>query len=289
VGQRGKNLGRRAADATISLLLDSRQAERRLRIDPRPHVPHSLAPGSQTVCCLLWLNVSVASTGAVAAARATRTIPIVMVGTGDPVGLGLVQSLARPGGNITGPAALLPEIGSKWVELPREAVPKCSRIAVLWNPANALHERVAIEIEKAARPFAIEVKPFKVAGPADLEASFAGAVKARASAVFIPGDPMFARYRSEMAALALKSHLPSIFAAKPDVEAGALMAYGPSFADIYRNSAVYVDKILRGAKPSDLPVEQPTLFEFVINLKTAKALGLTIPPSLLGRADEVIQ
>jgi putative ABC transport system substrate-binding protein len=240
----------------------------------------------------LKVDVIVASAypGTLAAKNATNTIPIIMVAVADPVRMGLIASLVRPGGNITGLTLLAgTEIVGKHLELLKEAVPNLSRVAVLWNPANPMHVLRLREVEVAGRSLRVQLQILKAQGPEEFDSAFAAMTRERAGALYVVGDPMLSRHRRRLAELAAKSRLPAVYELKDHAEAGGLMAYGPSLLDMYRRAATYVDKILKGAKPADLPVEQPTKFELVINLKTAKALGLTIPPSLLRRADEVIQ
>jgi len=224
-----------------------------------------------------------------AAQRATKAIPIVASGTADPVAAGLVASLAWPGGNITGPAIISDELVAKELELLREVVPKVSRVAVLWNPANpgnALQLRAA---EAAGRILGMRLQPLEARGPGEIDRAFAAMARERAGALLVLLDSMLLDQRERIADLAAKNRLPAVYGLRRHAEAGGLMAYGANLRDLLRHSAIYVDKILKGAKPADLPVEQPTKFELVINLKTAKALGLTIPQSLLQRADELIQ
>jgi putative tryptophan/tyrosine transport system substrate-binding protein len=227
---------------------------------------------------------------ALAAKNATGTIPIVFTSVPDPVGLGLVASLARPGGNVTG---LTYSVGfnifGKDLELLKEAVPKARRVAVLANPASPSGPLTISEITGAARSLGLQLLLLEARGPDDFEGAFTAMAKERVGALFVVTDPAFIPHRARLVDLTAKNRLPSIFTQREDAEAGALMSYGPSLSDIYRRAATYVDKILKGAKPADLPVEQPTKFELVINLKIARALGLTIPPSLLQRADDVIQ
>ena len=235
--------------------------------------------------------VAAPSPPAAAAKNATGTIPIVMIGAGaDPVGQGLVASLSRPGGNVTGLTyGVGPEIFGKQLALLKETVPKVRRVAVLWNPAVPTLGPAIEEVKAAARSLGVQLQVLEARGPNDFDSAFAAMARERAGALLVITDSMFSTHRIRLADLAIKSRLPSVFTNRQPVDAGGLMSYGPSFSDLWRRAAGYVDKILKGAKPADLPVEQPTKFEFVINLKTAKALGLTIPPSLLGRADEVIQ
>jgi ABC-type uncharacterized transport system substrate-binding protein len=227
-----------------------------------------------------------------AAKQATKTIPIVFAGVGDPVGDGLVASLARPGGNVTGLSGLNPELVGKCLEKLKQAVPGVSRIAVLWHPGGQV-ERVQKdmlkEAEIASRALAMRLQFIEAAGTADIDRAFQEMTTTRAEAMMVLPSNMFNNERKRLADLARKNRLPAVFQLREYVDAGGLMAYGASLADLNRRAATYVDKILKGAKPRDLPVEQPTKFELVINLKTAKALGLTIPQSVLAQADELIQ
>ena len=229
--------------------------------------------------------------GTQAAKQATRTIPIVMLSVADPVGSGLIASLARPGGNITGLSATAsPEIVGKRLELLRQAVPKASRVAVLRNPTNPDTAQMSRELEGAARKLGVHLQVLDVRVPSELDSAFAAITRDRADALFLLGDTMFTLHGARIASLAAKSRLPTISGSRETAtETGLLMSYGPSQSDMFRRAPTYADKILKGAKPADLPVERPTKFELVINLKTAKALGLTIPPSLLQRADQVIE
>ena len=222
--------------------------------------------------------------------RETQTIPIVMVVSSDPAGAGFVVSLARPGGTVTGLSALSPETSGKRLELLREVVPGLSRVALLWNPDSRGNLLDYKETEAAARSLHVELQSVELFRGEDLDRAFSTVTKGRAQALIVPvGNPITVARRDKVANFAQRSRLPSIYGVREYVDAGGLMAYGPSTADLFRRAATYVDKILKGAKPADLPVEQPTKFELVINLKTAKALGLTISPSLLQRADHVIQ
>jgi putative ABC transport system substrate-binding protein len=225
-----------------------------------------------------------------AAKDATKTIPVVMVLAVDPVENGLVDSLARPGGNITGLATLQRELSSKRLELLKEVIPSMSRVAVLRDadaPGSAIGFK---EYEAAARAFKIQLQSLEVRGPEpDLERAFQAAARGRASAFVTVRNPLLRRFTKRIAELAIKNRLPSLHEGSESVEAGGLMSYGVNDADQWRRAAVYVDKILKGTKPADLPVEQPTKFEFIINLKTAKQIGLTIPPNVLARADRVIR
>jgi putative ABC transport system substrate-binding protein len=222
--------------------------------------------------------------------RETQTIPIVMVFSSDPAGAGFVASLARPGGNVTGLSNLSPEISGKRLELLREVVPGLSRVALLWNPDSRGNLLDYKETEAAARSLHVELQSVELSRVEDLDRAFSAVTKGRAEALIVSlGNPITVSRQDQVASFAQRSRLPSIYGAREYVDSGGLMSYGPSVADLFRRAAIYVDRILKGAKPADLPVEQPTKFELVINLKTAKAIGLTMPPSLLRRADHVIQ
>jgi ABC-type uncharacterized transport system substrate-binding protein len=242
----------------------------------------------------LKVDVIVASgtLAALAAKQATSTLPIVFSPAGDPVGSGLVTSLARPGGNVTGLSAFAPELVGKRLELLKQAVPGVSRVAVLWQPG-AFGERAEMDTlkraEVAARDLGVPLQFVEARGPADFDRAFSDMTRARAGALTVLASNMFNSERRRLVDLAAKNRLPALYSARELVDAGGLMSYGANLADLNRRAATYVDKILKGTKPADLPVEQPTKFELVINLKTAKALGLTIPQSVLARADEVIQ
>jgi putative ABC transport system substrate-binding protein len=231
-----------------------------------------------------------APTPTVAAKNATETIPIVMTNVGDPVGLGLIASLARPGANVTGLSYRVGvETMGKALELLKETVPKVRRVAILSNPANPAQPITVRDVKVAARSLGVQLQLLEARGPNEFDGAFAAMAKDRVGALLVVADSMFIVHRTRVADLAAKNRLPAAYGLREHVEAGGLMSYGPSSPDNYRRAATYVDKILKGARPADLPVEQPTKFELVINLKTAKALGLTIPSSLLLRADEVIQ
>ena len=231
--------------------------------------------------------MTVGTLAPLAAKRATSMIPIVMIAAGDPVESGLVASLARPGGNVTGTSLMSPDLAGKRLELAKELLPGISRVAVLWNVANPYSALVFKETVHAARTLGVEVQSLEVRAPADFDGALAAATEHHADALISVEDPLTGGYWGKTAEFAVHNRLPAISGLREFADAGGLMSYGADFADLLRRSVVYVDKILKGAKPSDLPVEQPTRFELVINLKTAKALGLTIPPSLLARADEV--
>jgi len=224
-----------------------------------------------------------------AAKEATVTIPIVMAQDGDPVGSGFVASLARPGGNITGLSTLAPEISGKQLELLKEIVPRLSRAAVLGTSTRPGTAQQLRETELAAGAFGVKLQYLDVLVPKDIETVFRAASKGRADAVLVLGGPLFTFQRTQFVELAAKSRLPAIYPSPEFVEAGGLMTYSVSRTDLHRRAATYVDKILKGAKPADLPVEQPTKFELAINLKIAKQIGLTIPPNVLARADKVIR
>ena len=242
---------------------------------------------------LVRLKVDVISTTATpatnAAKQATKTIPIVFVNVSDPVASGLVASLARPGGNITGLTNISSDLSGKQLELLKESVPGATRVAVLWNPANPAAALQLKETEAAARSLKVQLQLQEVRDPKDLDTAFSAMTRGRPNALFVLADPMLSTYRSRIADLAVRGRLPTIYWLRSFTDAGGLMSYGPSNADLNRRAATYVDKILKGTKPADLPVEQPTKFEFVINLKTAKQIGLTIPPNVLARADRVIK
>jgi putative tryptophan/tyrosine transport system substrate-binding protein len=226
---------------------------------------------------------------ALAAKQATTTIPIVMMTIADPVGSGLVASLARPGGNITGLAVLRPELVGKQLEFLKDVLPTVSRVAVLWNPTNPVAALVVQAADVAAQALGVQLHLVEARGPDAFDSAFAAMTSAHAGALLVVGDPMFVQHRSRLAELAATSRLPTMYDQRRFVEAGGLFCYGASLPDQYRRAATYVDKILKGAKPADLPVEQPMKFDLVINLKTGQALGLTIPPSLLFQATEVIR
>src|SRR5262245_52107959 len=222
-----------------------------------------------------------------AAKQATTTIPIVMTVTGDPVATGLVANLARPGGNLTGASFFFPEIAAKRLELLKEAVPAVSRVLLIWNPANEVQEPAVKAIEAAAKTLGIGVQHVKVQAPADFDGALSAISKSRDSLLVLE-DALINVYSNQIADLAVRRRLPTIFGLTIFAEAGGLMAYGPNRPELWRRAAIFVDKILKGAKPAELPVEQSTRFDLVINLKTAKALGLKIPPGLLLRADQLI-
>ena len=240
----------------------------------------------------LRVNVIVTSTDLAIAAvrRETQTIPIVMAFSSDPVGTGFVASFAHPGGNVTGLSGISPDLGGKRVELLKQVVPGLSRLAILWNP----DVRGAVldykETEAATTSLGIELQSIEMSSEVDLNRAFSGLTSRPPQAFILPGgNPVAFSKRKEIARFAQKNRLPSMYATGDYPDAGGLMSYGPNVSDMYRRAAIYVDRILKGAKPTDLPIERPATFELVINLKTAKALGLTIPPSHLQRADQVIE
>jgi ABC-type uncharacterized transport system substrate-binding protein len=242
---------------------------------------------------LVRLKVDVIVTGGPTATRAakeaTSTIPIVMTQDSDPIGTGFVASLARPGGNITGLSTLAPEISGKQLELLKDIVPRLSRVAVIWTSTQPGNAQALKETELAAGTFGVRLQYLDVLISKDIETAFRAASKGRAEAVLVLGGPVLNSHRTQIADLAAKNRLPAIYDRREYVEAGGLMSYATSITDLDRRAATYVDKILKGAKPAGLPVEQPTKFEFIINLKAAKQIGLTIPPNMLVRADRVIR
>jgi len=267
-----------------NVMIEYRYAEGKLERFP--------ALAAELVALKVEVIVALPTPAAQAAKQVTNTIPIVFAGSGDPVANGLVTSLARPGGNVTGLSGLGPELVGKCLEQLKQAVPGVSRVAVLWQPggqgerADRNNLKVA---EVAARALGMRLQIVEARGTADFDRAFSDMTTARADALTVLPSNMFNTERRRLVDLAAKNRLPAVYQFREYVDAGGLMAYGANLADLNRRAAIYVDKILKGAKPGDLPVEQPTKFELVINLKTAKALGLTIPPSVLGRADEVIQ
>ena len=242
---------------------------------------------------LVRLKVDVIVVGpppaALAARNATKTIPIVFAAGVDPVASGLVASLARPGGNVTGLATISPELSGKRLQLLKEAVPTISRVAVFWTPTNPSHGQALEEAEAAAEILRLQLQPVEYRTPDDFESAFQAATRERASALMVLDDPVSFSQRARIVGLAARSRLPAIYGFREFAEAGGLIIYGPSLPDQWRRAAEYVHKILKGAKPAALPVEQPIKFELLVNLKTAKALGLTISKTILFRADEVIQ
>jgi putative tryptophan/tyrosine transport system substrate-binding protein len=255
--------------------------------------PERLPPlAADLVALKVDVIVAPSTPAALAAKQATRTLPIVFIGGDDPITDGLVTSVAQPGGNVTGLSNLSPELVGKRLELLTQVVPGVSRVAVLWQPGGQ-GERTDKDMLKAAdvsaRALGVRPQVVEVRGPTDIDRAFSDMTRARAGALTVLGNPMLFNERRRLVDLAAKNRLPTVYGLREFVDAGGLIAYGPDRADMWRRAATYVDKILKGVKPGDLPVEQPTKFELVINLKTAKALGLTIPQSLLQRADQVIE
>jgi putative tryptophan/tyrosine transport system substrate-binding protein len=234
--------------------------------------------------------VAVVTQASLAAKKATGTIPIVMIGVSDPVASGLVFSLARPSTNITGTSSMTAEVVGKQLELLKETLPKIARVAALWNPANPVFQSIQLkETQDAARVLGVQLQLIEARGPDEIDRALAAIAKKRTKALLILGDPVFTAHRKRMADLSTKHRIPTVSGTREYAEAGGLMAYGPSFPDMYRRAAYYVDRILNGTKPADLPVEQPMKFELVINLQTAKQIGLTIPQWMMMRADKVIR
>jgi putative ABC transport system substrate-binding protein len=251
-------------------------------------------PALATELVALKVDVIVVTStpAAVAVKQATRTIPVVITWTADPVGSGLVTSLARPGGNITGLSFFSPELIGKRLELLKQAVQGVSRVAALWHPgdyAERMEKDILTEADRAASALGLLLQVVEARGPEEFDRAFSDMIKGRADAVTVLSTNIFFIERRRLGDLAAKHRLPTMFPAREFLDAGGLMSYGPNVADLHRRAATYVDKILKGEKPADLPVQQPTKFELVINLKTAKALGLAVPPTLLSRADEVIE
>ena len=264
-----------------NILIEWRYAEG--KVDRLP----SLA--AQLVHLKVDLIVTAASPPTRAAKELTSTIPIVMAFDDDPVGSGFVASLARPGGNITGLSSLALEIGGKQLELLKEIIPRLSRVAILGTSTVPQYANLVKEIDLAAKAVGVKVQHLDVLNASDLENAFGAASKALAGAVLVIGSPILNSHRTQIVVLAAKSRFPAIYSRPEYVQDGGLLYYGTSFPDLFHRAATYVDKILKGAKPGDLPVEQPTKFELVINLKNAKQIGLTIPPQVLARADRVIR
>ena len=244
---------------------------------------------AELVALKVDVMVTAGTPAALAVKRATVTIPLVMVAVGDPVGTGLVASLARPGGSMTGLTSIAPDLEGKRLELLREAVPKLSRVSVIWNPTNPFHVTAERQARSAAQTLHMTVHSVGVRTAQELDPAFDAIVRERPGAFIVLADRVFLHNRSRIVAFAARQRLPGVYAYRELVEAGGLMSFGPNYADMHRRAATFVDKILKGAKPADLPVEQPTKFELLINLKTAKALGVDIPHSLLLRADEIIR
>ena len=234
--------------------------------------------------------VAVVTHAALAAKKATATIPIVMVGVSDPVGVGLVASLARPGGNVTGTSSLAANVVGKQLESLREMLPKASRVATLWNPANSVFQKLQLgEAKAAAGKLKVQLQLFEARTPDELDRAFASMARQRPDALLILADPMFGAHWARIAELAARHRIPAVSGAREYADAGGLMTYGPDFLEAYQRAGTYVDRILKGGRPAELPVEQSTKFALVINARTAAALGLTIPRSLVGRADRAVE
>ena len=267
-----------------NVVIEYRDAEGKLERLP--------ALAAELVALKVEVIVAPITPAVLAAKQATRTIPIVFVFVGDPIADGLVTSLARPGGNVTGLSNLAQELVGKRLEHLKQAVPGVSRVAVLWQPGafgDRTEKGLRKEAEVAARARVVRVQFVEARGPENFDRAFSEMTTARAGALIVLSSSMFVNERRRLVDLAAKNRLPALYPTRESVDAGNLMSYGPNLADSFRRAATYVDKILKGAKPGDLPVEQPTKFELVINLRAAKALGLTIPQSVLARADQVIQ
>ena len=264
-----------------NVLIEYRYAEGKLDLLP--------ALASELVQLKVDVIVTASPPGVQAAKNATSTIPIVFAAIGDPVGGGFVASLARPGGNVTGLSILAPALSGKRLELLKEAFPKVTRVVILWNPTSSGEALSFREMPAVAKALGVQHQSMEVRAANDFEDGFQRAKQEGAQALVTMPSPVINANRQQILEFAAKNRLPAMYAGSEFVEAGGLMSYGPNYTDQFRRAAVFVDKILKGAKPADLPVEQPTKFELVINLKTVKALGLTIPPSLLLRADQVIE
>jgi putative ABC transport system substrate-binding protein len=250
------------------------------------------ALAAELVALKVDVIVAAGTPAALAAKQATRTLPIVFASAPDPVESGLVTSLARPGGNVTGTSNLTPELAGKWVELLKHAVPRVRQVAVLWQPGalgKRTEEDMRKQMEVAGRALEVQLRFFETRGPADFDGAFLEMTRARVSALIVLPGPMFFGERGRLVDLAARKRLPTVYPWKDFVDAGGFMAYGPNISDLFRRAAAYVDKILRGAMPGDLPVEQPTNLQLVINLKAARGLGLTIPQSVLSQADHLVE
>jgi putative ABC transport system substrate-binding protein len=265
-----------------NIVIDYRYAED--RVDRLPDL------AAELVRLKVDLIVSWGTQGVTAARNATETIPIVMIAVRDPVGTGLIASLQRPGGNVTGVSGYAGlESIAKQLELLKETVPKIRRVAILSNPTNAYHQLAIREVNVVAQSLGVQLQLLEARDPNEFDGAFAAMGKERVGALLVLSDVIFNNHRTRLADLAARSRLPAAYGVRESVEAGGLMSYGPSFLDFYRLAATYADKILKAAKPADLPVEQPTKFELVINLKVAKALGLEVPPVIMAQADELIE
>jgi putative ABC transport system substrate-binding protein len=265
-----------------NLIIDSRYAEG--RFDRLPEL------AAELVALEVEVIVAVLTQASLAARQATATIPIVMVAVSDPVGAGLVVSLSRPNANVTGTSSMTAELVGKSLGLLKEAAPHVARVALVWNPDNAVMQKQSMhEAEAAARVLGMQIKAFGVSSAAELDRAFATIAASDLQGLFVLGDPLLALHHRRIVAFAAEAGLPALYGTKEFAAAGGLLAYSSDMEERFRRTAAYVDRILKGAKPADLPVEQPTRFELVINLRTAKALGLDVPPTLLIRADQVIE
>ena len=253
------------------------------------HYDRLSALGAELVRSKVDVIVAVGGAAAQAAQQATRTIPIVMVAVNDPMGSGLVSSLAHPGGNVTGTSLMAPDLVGKQFEVLKEMVPKISRVALLKNPGNPASASQSREAEAAARSLGMRLQILEARGPEDIDRAFAAMTRERVSALVVLTDAVFTNQRRQIAELATERRLPAVYGHMEHAEAGGLLAFSANLFDLERRAAIYVGKILKGAKPGDLPVEQPTKLELVVNLRAAKAIGLAIPPLLLQRADRVIE
>jgi putative ABC transport system substrate-binding protein len=269
--------------------VDGRNVVLERRYDPQGRPDHLVELAGELVRLRVNVIVATGTLAPHAAKSATTTIPVVFTNHGDPVGSGLVASLARPGGNVTGLSLLGRELVPKQLELLKKAVPRIVRVAVLWNPNNQTHPQTLQEAESAARALGLRLQPLPATGRNDYDRVFAAMTSPRPDALLALGDPIFWNQRAQIVGMATRSRLPGMFGQREYVEAGGLMSYGADVADSFRRAATYVDKILNGAKPGDLPIEQPARFELVINSRTATVIGLKIPESALVLADQIIE
>jgi putative ABC transport system substrate-binding protein len=263
-----------------SVVIDSRWANGYLEQLP--------ALADELVRMKVAIIVTASTPATLAAKRATSTIPIVIASSGDPVASGIVESLARPGGNVTGQTLMLEEVAIKRLELLKEAVPKVSRVAVLWSKRNPVYAPIVKRIEAAAARIKVQINVIAVGNPDEIESALARARRSQCDALYVFEDPVF-RSNSAIMQFAASAHVPAVYGGSEFVAKGGMMSYGPDTWEMFRHAAVYVDKILKGAKPGDLPIEQPTKFELAVNLRTAEALEVTIPDSILVRADKIVQ
>jgi len=298
IGYLGTDLGKGAREAFLQGLralgyVEGRNVVLEYRYGEGQNFEQLPSLAAELVALKVDVIVAIAGTlAALAAQQATGTIPVVFIAVGDPVTSGLVNSLARPGGNITGLSALVPELVGKWLEILKQAAPGVSRVVLLRQSGGTgehTDQVVLTEAANAARALGVQLQVVEARGPGDLNRAFAEITAARAEALAVLSTPMLSGERTQLVDFAVNNRLPTVFSFRSYVDAGGLISYGPSVPDMCRHAATYVDKILKGAKPAELPVEQPTKFELVINLKTAKVLGLSVPQSLLARADEVIE